>query len=550
MFKTGDEWRRQKELEEARKAGLAPAEVDENGKEINPHIPQYMATAPWYLNSDKPTLKHQRNWNDKGGDSDKWYDRGAKVYQATKWRKGACENCGAMSHKTKDCLERPRGKGAKYTNKNIAADEKVEDIKLVGFESKRDRWNGYDAQDYSRIMDRFEQLEEMRKEIRKKEELDKIHKGEKGAKEDEVAEAGEEGGAAEEDDETKIKDDEEAGFGEVKKRVRTTAGGSTGSVRNLRIREDIAKYLLNLDVNSAHYDPKSRSMREDPQPDKPAAEKLFHGDNFVRSGGEYSAWQSLTVHSINAHEKGLDVHMQANPSLAEMLYKQFKEKKEQLDGKDKEDVVAKYGSAAAPVPEDVKALAASERYVEYDRTGRVVKGVEVKAKSRYEEDVLINNHTCVWGSWWRDGQWGFACCHSTVKNSYCTGKAGESAAAQVDAAMLANMEAAAREKEAADLKKRQESKLNDYKGYNTDVWGSEGPDKDLDPKKVDAAMKKLEEREKAAMEGDKSKRKYNSLEGAGGEHVTPEEMEAYRIKKSRGDDPVAKGAGTDGYDLL
>lgn len=52
------------------------------------------------------------------------------------------------------------------------------------------------------------------------------------------------------------------------------------------------------------------SMREDPQPDKPAAEKLFHGDNFVRSGGEYSAWQSLTVHSINAHEKGLDVHMQ------------------------------------------------------------------------------------------------------------------------------------------------------------------------------------------------------------------------------------------------
>ena len=50
--------------------------------------------------------------------------------------------------------------------------------------------------------------------------------------------------------------------------------------------------------------------------------------------------------------------------------------------------------------------------------------------------------------------------------------------------MLANMEAAAREKEAADLKKRQESKLNDYKGYNTDVWGSEGPDKDLDPKKV------------------------------------------------------------------
>lgn len=34
-------------------------------------------------------------------------------------------SCGSMSHKTKDCMERPRNKGARWTNKNIAADEKV-----------------------------------------------------------------------------------------------------------------------------------------------------------------------------------------------------------------------------------------------------------------------------------------------------------------------------------------------------------------------------------------------------------------------------------------
>lgn len=46
-------------------------------------------------------------------------------------------------------------------------------------------------------------------------------------------------------------------------------------IRNLRIREDTAKYLLNLDVNSAYYDPKTRSMREDPLPDMDPNEKFY-----------------------------------------------------------------------------------------------------------------------------------------------------------------------------------------------------------------------------------------------------------------------------------
>lgn len=53
-FKSREDHRKQLELEEARKAGLAPAEVDEDGKEINPHIPQYMSSAPWYLNAERP----------------------------------------------------------------------------------------------------------------------------------------------------------------------------------------------------------------------------------------------------------------------------------------------------------------------------------------------------------------------------------------------------------------------------------------------------------------------------------------------------------------
>ena len=88
-------------------------------------------------------LKHQKNW--KGGDtsSSNWYDRGAKTGQATKFRKGACENCGAMTHKSKECVERPRTKGAKLTGKHIAADEKIQSFDL-NWEGKHDRYNGYD----------------------------------------------------------------------------------------------------------------------------------------------------------------------------------------------------------------------------------------------------------------------------------------------------------------------------------------------------------------------------------------------------------------------
>lgn len=105
-----------------------------------------------------------------------------------------------------------------------------------------------------------------------------------------------------------------AGFGKLEKRVRTTGGGASGSVRNLRIREDTAKYLYNLDPNSAHYDPKSRSMRADPQPHKPANEKAFMGDNWTRQSGDFHGLQALTVHSINAQNAGSEIHPQAAPS--------------------------------------------------------------------------------------------------------------------------------------------------------------------------------------------------------------------------------------------
>ena len=48
--------------------------------------------------------------------------------------------------------------------------------------------------------------------------------------------------------------------------------------------------------------------------------------------------------------------------------------------------------------------------------------------------VLINNHTAIWGSFYSvsTGEWGYACCQSTIHASYCSGEAGIEAAKASD----------------------------------------------------------------------------------------------------------------------
>eukprot|EP00923_Selenidium_pygospionis_P041668 GHVN01072304.1.p1 GENE.GHVN01072304.1~~GHVN01072304.1.p1 ORF type:complete len:201 (+),score=37.37 GHVN01072304.1:99-701(+) len=169
-FQSRDEVKKLKELEEARKAGLIPAEKDEEGNEINPHIPQYMIKAPWYLkaNQTAPSLKHQRHHEEARLSINDWYTKWTSAERPTKFRKGACQNCGSMTHKLDECVERPRKKGAKWTNFDLKPDEYSEAPKeALSFDAKRDRWGGYDPDEFSEVVARHEEVEMER--LRRKE---------------------------------------------------------------------------------------------------------------------------------------------------------------------------------------------------------------------------------------------------------------------------------------------------------------------------------------------------------------------------------------------
>ncbi|KAL3282615.1 hypothetical protein HHI36_005790 [Cryptolaemus montrouzieri] len=526
--KSREDWRKAKELEEARKAGTAPAAVDEEGKDINPHIPQYISTAPWYYGTSGPTLKHQRPQEEKQksySEIDEWYKRGVDTSKVvTKYRKGACENCGAMTHKKKDCMERPRKVGAKFSNSQIAPDEFVQKNLMLSYDGKRDRWSGYEASEHKSVIEEFQKVEEAKRQLK----ADKLNAGED---------------SDEEKDEDKYVDEVDMPGTKVDSKQRIT-------VRNLRIREDTAKYLRNLDPTSAYYDPKTRSMRENPNPD---VDDMYSGENFVRFTGDTQKHSKAQVFAWEAYEKGVDVHLLAEPTKLELLQKEYDKKKEQFKSQVRMSVIDKYGGEEhLEAPPKALLLAQTEDYIEYSRSGKVIKGQEKEIiKSKYEEDVYLNNHTSVWGSFWQGGQWGYKCCRSFIKNSYCLGEANVSVPSEQSSIPAATTESepikeiiktssdesSSEDEEKMRKKEKKEKKKNKKKKHKEIKKKKE---KELNrEEKLKEALKIEEENQAKAdklLSVDERKRPYNSMYEA--KKPTEEEMEAYYMKRRREEDPM------------
>lgn len=436
-----EDFLRQKVIDEKRKAGTLPAEVDpETGKELNPHIPHYLAQAPWYLDINHPTLKHQKARTLPSSRLDSWYEKGInELAKPVKYRKGACVNCGSMTHSAKDCVERPRKVGAKWTGKDLMPDENVTKLDL-DYEAKRDRWNGYDPSEHSKLMEEWELIEKESTKVRER----KIGEREKCLAEKEAALsnkrnekssdlegpalkklaldngskdiiANESDSDDDNDDDDKYAEGADMPGQKLDTKTRTT-------VRNLRIREDTAKYLLNLDVDSSYYDPKTRSMRENPNKKKENVEdQLYKGDNFLRWTGDAPKQAEIQEFAWEAESWSNRIHVQANPTESTLIHEEYQKKKSEYTKKMKEAILERYGGAEYmnTIPKELL-IAQTDICLEYSQDGRIIEsGKRILARSRYIEDLHPLNHTSIWGSWWCDSKWGYACCHSTDINSFC-----------------------------------------------------------------------------------------------------------------------------------
>ena len=351
------------------------------------------------------------------------------------------------------------------------------------------------------MIEEYEELENLKKKAK----LGGVSSGQKPEEENEEE--------AQEREEEEAKYAEESDMG----RQQSTA------TRNLRIREDTAKYLLNLDLDSARYDPKTRSMVDmGAQADQAAA--LVAEDNFMRASGDAAEFERAQRYAWESQERGdkNKTHLQANPTSGEYYRRQEKEEKEIRREAQRRLLLEKYGGEQYIQPSQLRdaAVTENEKYVEYDDSGAVKGAPKAETKSKYREDVFINNHKSVWGSWWANFQWGYACCHSTVKNSYCTGEEGKIAFEEANEARTGGiLEGIGSEKAV----KRDSDLPSDTASTNV---------KPISQGKVDSD---------GVVEAGSKKRTLNEMKG----DVSEEELEAYKRSRATADDPMAKFLGKD-----
>lgn len=173
-------------------------------------------------------------------------------------------------------------------------------------------------------------------------------------------------------------------------------------------------------------------MNENPNPLLPDDKQAFKGDNYMTDTGDKMDLIEQEKFALEQAElRNSELNAVALPSLTAHVFKTVKKTHQIINSGRTGELLKKYGINESDLHRP-ETIVESEAYYEYTADGRLKRdNKDGRIKSKYAEDVYVNDHTSVWGSWWNDHLgWGYACCHSNTKMSICGGHKGKELALQ------------------------------------------------------------------------------------------------------------------------
>lgn len=268
----------------------------------NPHLPRYIKLKPWYYtrgNNTKETgdstdyLEHHRQTKDGQNVIDIDNNSEAKIgtgisdtyitIEKSKMNQNyedksngqKCSNCGETGHKKRDCLERPKKQintskrkdqsfssttgdiTSKKTDETKKSSEiKIRDDSKMNYDAKQDRWFGYTGEEYDEALHKWAQGKTKEKTQNSENIIQEYDIDEKI----ELYKLG-------------LLKEYQVNINKMNDQIRKQRSIGKASVR---LREDKALYLNDINNNELKYDPKSRIYKSEEMGTINEKTKMFH----------------------------------------------------------------------------------------------------------------------------------------------------------------------------------------------------------------------------------------------------------------------------------
>lgn len=349
-----------------------------DNNEANPYVPKYISKVPWYQEGKekgKDAFAHQRqDPNSEPTD-----------YSLAKPGSGITDSF----EKTSD--------GAKL--------RKVDD-----YDSKRDRWHGYGNEEWDHLIKNWALIK------RKKTKNTPI-----------------ENDSDDTDYELELME-----LGVLAKDVRNIVKEDPLE-KTIRDRQDIPAYIQNISMGGkiAYKSPSTGAMNPNNGivNDRGQFVRYLAGDTDAFKRIQQFAWdQNNQYEALKEKEMfrerlqgavdgssdvsthipvDLNLSMEASPTLMLIKAQEHETEKQRLSDHKKKALADKYGGL------DLLRKAVITERVHTKMSTSVDLDTEGLKKSHYAERVYPRDHSSIWGSFYNDGKWGYACCKQTERNVDC-----------------------------------------------------------------------------------------------------------------------------------